>query len=295
MRRSAQLENSIDDLGPPLSQEGEQHGGARLFKDIAACPFRAFARHRLGAKALEDSSLGPSYLERGTTVHKVLQLLWTELESHARLVSMDERELRDLIARKVKMSLAASHGPGRMLEQQRLERLLFKWLQLEASRQPFFVSAQEEERVAAIGGLSVRVRVDRRDQLPDGRAILLDYKTGEVKSTAWDTDRPDEPQLPLYCISAAAPTAGAVIAQIRSRELGFRGLTDGISLPAMKTMKIDPPLPFHAQIDGWKRSLERLAFEYRSGHAKVNPKKDACEHCGLWALCRIRESADDRR
>ena len=68
-------------------------GGASLFKDMAACPFRAFAKHRLGARPLEDTDLGLSYRDRGTTVHKALEFIWRELGSHARLMELAAGEL----------------------------------------------------------------------------------------------------------------------------------------------------------------------------------------------------------
>jgi hypothetical protein len=38
--------------------------------------------------------------------------------------------------------------------------------------------------------------------------------------------------------------------------------------------------------------LEHLAGDFRGGRAEVDPKDKACEHCGLWGLCRIRELQD---
>jgi len=43
-----------------------------MVKDQAACPFRAFAAHRLGAEGLQFPHTGLDALERGTLVHRVL-------------------------------------------------------------------------------------------------------------------------------------------------------------------------------------------------------------------------------
>ena len=110
-----------------------------------------------------------------------------------------------------------------------------EWLEIEKSRDSFTVQATEQERLVSLGGLQVRTRADRVDELPNGREIILDYKTGMVKSTGWEGDRPDEPQLPLYCATSDEPIAGAAFALIRIGELGFRGGTEeGVSLPALK-------------------------------------------------------------
>jgi ATP-dependent helicase/nuclease subunit B len=141
----------------------------------------------------------------------------------------------------------------------------------------------------------VKMRADRVDEIAGGREIILDYKTGQLKSRGWESARPDEPQLPLYCVTNERPVAGAAFAIIRTGELRFRGLTAaGASLPGMAKMYIDPPLPFEAQLDEWRRVLEQLAADYRIGQAQVDPKPGACDNCGLRALCRIREFEHDR-
>jgi ATP-dependent helicase/nuclease subunit B len=291
VRAPTVFEEIADQRGPALVQ-GDSPGGASLFKDMAACPFRAFARHRLGARPLEETDLGLSYRDRGTTVHKALEVIWLELKSHARLMELSPSDLEALIARGADAAVAKlGPGIGRDLEKQRLQRLLPAWLDIEKLRPKFTAAGIEVEREIAIAGLQIRVRADRVDALPDGRQIILDYKTGQLKSRAWEGERPDEPQLPLYCASSEQPVAAAAFAVIRTGELKFRGLGD---LPGMAKMMANPPLPFNAQIEEWRRVLAVLAQDFRAGHAQVDPKPGACDHCGLRALCRIREFENDR-
>jgi ATP-dependent helicase/nuclease subunit B len=295
MRASAVFDDMVDEAGPELVQS-DSTGGASLFKDMAACPFRAFAKHRLGARPLEEADLGLSYRDRGTTVHKALEVIWRELGSRARLIELSVEELESLIARAADAAVAKlGPGIGRDLEKQRLQKLLPDWLNIERARPEFTVAGIEAERLIAIGGLRVNVRADRVDALPDGREIILDYKTGQLKSNAWEGERPDEPQLPLYCVTNERTIAGAAFAVIRVGELRFRGLTSSdVNLPSLKKMSIDPALPFDRQLLEWRRELEHLAENFRAGKAEVDPKKGACENCGLRALCRIREIENDR-
>jgi probable DNA repair protein len=297
MRASVPMDELPDELAPPVAADAaQQPGGASLFKDMAACPFRAFAKHRLGARPLEETDLGLSYKDRGNTVHRALQFIWTELGSHASLMELGAGELQDLVARNVDAALNQLNiGLGRRLEQRRLQNLLSQWLELEKSRAAFVVLKPEEDRVVTLGGLQVRTRVDRIDEVNSGGEIILDYKTGQVKSMGWDTDRPDEPQLPLYCATSERPISGAAFALIRTGELAFRGITENpAALPDIKKMQIERPTSFAAQITEWRRVLENLAANYRAGLATVDPKEGACEHCGLRALCRIREFSNDR-
>ncbi len=281
--------------GPQLAQS-DSTGGASLFKDMAACPFRSFAKHRLGARPLEEADLGLSYRDRGTTVHKALEFIWRELGSRAGLMELGATELEALIDRGADAAVAKlGPGIGRDLEKRRLQKLLSEWLDIEKSRSDFSIGDIEAERVVSVAGLQVQVRADRVDVLPDGREIILDYKTGQLKPRGWEGERPDEPQLPLYCATSDHPVAGAAFAMIRTGELRFRGLTaSDVGLPALSKMPIDPALPFERQVLEWRLVLEHLAEDFRRGKAEVDPKPGACDNCGLRALCRIRELANDR-
>jgi ATP-dependent helicase/nuclease subunit B len=296
IRAAAQMEELSDEMAPAAVVDAKHGGGASLFKDMAACPFRAFAKHRLGARELEDTDLGLNYKDRGTTVHKALEFIWAELGSQARLMALTPDELHDLIVKAAEVAvqkLSVVVGSG--LERRRIERLLAEWLEMEKARPEFVVRKPEEERLVTIGGLQVRTRVDRVDESPDGRQIILDYKTGVVKFGGWDGDRPDEPQLPLYCATSDEPIAGAAFALIHAGDLEFRGLAEpGIAPPGMKRMNMEMPLPFGEQRAEWRRVLEKLAGNFRGGHAEVDPKRGACDYCGLKALCRIRELENDR-
>ena len=299
MRAAIQMEQLRDETAPPVIAEAMQPGGASLFKDMAACPFRAFAKHRLGARPLEGTDLGVNKKDQGNAVHKAMALIWGELGSHTRLMELAPDALRELISRSVANAIQQlGGGIGRGLERRRLEKLLAEWLEIEKGRDWFAVHATEQDHLVSLGGLQIRTRADRVDQLANGREIILDYKTGMLKGTSWEGSRPDEPQLLLYCATSASvePIAGAAFAQIRTGELGFRGLTeDGVSLPALKKMKMDAPLSFAEQREEWRRVLERLAEAYGAGVAEVDPKPGACDLCGLRALCRIREFENDLR
>jgi ATP-dependent helicase/nuclease subunit B len=296
MRASVEMEELRDEIAPPVVAESMQPGGASLFKDMAACPFRAFAKHRLGAKPLEKTDPGVSKKDQGNAVHKTMALIWSELGSLSRLLELTLEEMRELISRSAASAIQQmGSGIGRGLERQRLERLLPQWLEIEKARDVFTVQATEQERLVSLGGLQIRTRADRIDQLPSGGEIILDYKTGMLKWTGWEGDRPDEPQLLLYCATSDEPIAGAAFAVIRIGELAFRGGTeDGVSLPGLKEMRTDAPRSFGEQVEEWRRVLERLAAHFRAGLAEVDPKQGACDLCGLRALCRIREFENDR-
>jgi ATP-dependent helicase/nuclease subunit B len=296
VRAASRFEEIVDAQAPPVAADTLQSGGYAMFKDMAACPFRAFAKRRLAARPLEDPEFGLSYRDRGQGVHEALESIWRELGSRARLLALNPDELQALVRRGIDAALLQlGPGVGRNLERLRLEKRLTAWLEVEKKRDEFTVAGTEVERLVAIGGLQFQTRADRVDELSGGRQIILDYKTGKVVATGWDGDRPDDPQLPLYCATSERPVAGVALVMIRADELVFRGLTgNGATLPDFKRMRLERSLTLDDQIAEWRRVLERLASEFRAGRADVDPKPDACEHCGLRPLCRIREYENGR-
>lgn len=284
-------------------------GGTALFADQAACPFRAFARHRLRAAAPEVPEPGLDARQRGSLVHGALDALWQRLGGLDALHALDDAARARTLADSAEAAVAAwMETPGQRLtprqadvERARLRTLLDGWLAVEAQRGAFQVAAREEERTLAVGGISVRGRVDRLDRLPDGRHVLIDYKTGDTRPDAWWGPRPDEPQLPLYAVTSEQLLAGVVFAQVapaRRRAARFRGVAEAVAgLPGVAEpgrLRLPdgepPPASLDEALGRWRDALEGLARRFLAGAAEVDPKRaDTCRYCELPGLCRIAE------
>ncbi len=298
---SSPMETIQDHRAPPCG-DVPFRAGTSLFKLQAACPFRAFAEVRLAAKAPDQPEPGLSALDRGQLVHGILKRVWEQLRSHQALVTIGEEELTKLVRSQAGAEIRDFSGHRRALrsprfaaiEQERMERVIGQWLLLEKQRQPFTMLEQEEGRRVTLGGLQLTVRTDRVDRLEDGELVILDYKTGECRPSDWDGSRPDEPQLPIYAVTAGAPVAGVFFGRLKTGALGFRGLADSEGIvPDVKVPDDQPPL--EETIEEWRRVLDRLGSEFRSGQAIVDPKDAGrtCRYCALPALCRIRQAADE--
>lgn len=302
------LETLEDFRAPPLAVGTSVRGGATLFKDQAACPFRAFAAHRLGARGLDTTTPGLDAMERGSLVHEILAQIWTQLDGQSALLGLSAERLGDLVAASVDVALKEWAGRrsvtlrGRFaaLERRRLEALCLAWLEQEARRSPFEVDASESDALVTIEGLPVRIRPDRVDRLIGDRYLLVDYKTGDVKLNAWFGDRPDEPQLPLYCTAleqAGDQVAGTAFGVLRVEGTGYLGLADDPSIaPGIETLDTASVAAARLFADWqslkseWRTTLEGLARDFMRGDARVDPKAAAvCRFCGLWSLCRVRE------
>ena len=303
---------TLDDWrAPPLSTANGSvrvSGGAQMFQNQAACPFRAYAIHRLGASGLEEGADGLDARDRGTLAHQALAVLWRDLGSQATLLGLNDAALEQKITGAVKSAVDAlcQARPDIMtdafaaLERTRLAALVTRLATLEKSRAPFEVVACEQVRAPEIAGVQLHARLDRVDQLDDGSQVILDYKTGATHIGGWVGERPDEPQLPLYAVDTGADVSGVAFVQLRAREVAFKGLTrEEEVLPDVGTLSNAKTLSAQAAdwpalLASWRRVLEELARDYLAGHAEVAPKlyPKTCEYCDLSALCRVRELMD---
>jgi len=290
--------------GPP--RHGTARGGSSILKNQALCPFRAFASNRLGATGLETPADGISPKLHGSLMHRVLENFWTEIRSHRALTSLNDDELEVLIRRHVDQVVneersLMDRAEFREVEGNRLARLTFACLELEKAREPFEVVGFEKEMLQEIEGQPIRLVIDRIDHLPDGESVIIDYKTGRVDPKKWFGDRPEDPQLPLYAISAEATPAAIAFAVIRDEECLYRGVvtSEGIfpglpPRPGVHTAGIiEAGQNIQVTIDTWRSTLHRLMAEFLAGNAEIDPKngRKTCinSYCELQPLCRITE------
>lgn len=299
LQSAPRLETVEDHRAPALAGESLR-GGVGLVADQARCPFQALAHHRLQARELSEVTPGLSAMERGTLVHDAARELWERLESQDALNAMDDAALRTLVADSVagviERCFADSPFQRRFLEieRERLEALFMEWLALERRRDAFRVAAVELDTRVMLGGVEFRIRVDRIDELADGRRLILDYKTGRLaKVGEWVDPRMEEPQLPMYALGVDEEVAALALAGIRRGECELRGVGDG--LDGMSSLRPVTELGYGnmgALKAWWGSALGRLVDEHRRGIADVDPKNaQTCRLCDAMSLCRIFERA----
>jgi probable DNA repair protein len=284
-------------------------GGAALLTAQSVCAFKAFATGRLGAATWEAAESGLTASERGRLLHDVLHSVWAgppegirsshELQDIADLPEFVRKHVQTAVARNVPMRIREDM-PSQYLELEaaRLTRLISDWLAYEQKRVEFEVLGTEIDKTLIIAGLSLDLRLDRLDRLNDGSQLVIDYKTGNVSTKAWESDRPEDVQLPLYAgfgIDAGEVPGGLVFAKIRPGDMCFEGKVGDATATLDRSLKgtsslVKYPLELEHLL-GWRDTIERLAQEFLSGRADVNPldSKTSCERCGLQTICRINE------
>jgi probable DNA repair protein len=306
-RRPA-LESWADARMPPIAGAAVERGGARLLELQSACPFRAQAELRLGARALDEPAIGVDASDRGNLVHGALASLWRELGDQASLKRLDAAARRAAAQRAVSAALARARGSADELlrhlldlEADWLEARVLDVIEADLARAPFVVEAIESARVASFGPLRLELRPDRVDRLADNSLAVIDYKTGgNAEVTAWLEERPRQPQLPAYVQAFGPGEVGAVaFVRVRSGDTRYEGVTrdegifPGLKVPGSRGAPrgLDR---WDALLADWRQRIESLASEYAAGVARLAPDPpNACKHCHLGALCRIAETGAD--
>jgi len=274
----------------PLGQAPElvsgtlQSGGMRVLVDQAACPFRAFAMHRLRAREYDAPDIGISPSERGNVAHEALEYFWRDVGSRRELLARSAEELDTAIKSCVSAALDSrlsrrqrntSLERSRALEQERLQLLLAEWLAVERTRPDFEVVEREAPRRVDAGGLHLDLKVDRIDRMPSGKYVVLDYKTSDnLNVDDWDGERPDAPQLPLYAVKSGREVEGVYYAKLVPHDTELLG-HEGEALAC--------------RVPEWTRIVDQLGSSFLRGDAAVDPKYagKSCELCDLHSLCRI--------
>ncbi|MCP3678809.1 MAG: hypothetical protein GY782_00325 [Gammaproteobacteria bacterium] len=302
-----QLEQLQDWQAPAIAADETVGGGTALFKAQAQCPFRAFANYRLRTQPLERITPGLNPRQRGILLHKILELFWHKISSHAELCALDDEALVALLSELIQQAITeqfSHHGLTKRfleLEKTRLLALMKLWLDVEKARPPFTVIAREQWQKIAVKNIAVTIQIDRIDQLADGQQIIIDYKSGASCSVkSWFGERPDDPQLPLYAATQKKKPAAIYFSQVYRNKLRMVGIADkGVQLPGtIPLAKLVESYPgaqgdWRVQCDYWQKIVFELAEQFSRGEARVDPKNGeatcrAC-FCQLAPLCRINE------
>jgi probable DNA repair protein len=282
---AARRTESVADGQAPALATSTPKGGTRILADQSACPFRAFARHRLNAEALEEPVEGLDARARGLLLHTLMKELWTDLKGSDGL----NGEVGPAIDKAASSAVteAGIEEPMAELERKRLAKLAREWLDVERERPPFTVVAMEVKRELRVSGLKLQGRIDRMDRLEAGGHAVIDYKTGNPSPNQWTGERPEDPQLPLYALNAAEPVTVVAFAKLKTGAMRYMGQAERKDL----VPEVRPAKDWNALLEGWKKAIEALGAGFASGDARVDPKKllATCRYCDLQPLCRVHE------
>ena len=300
IRQGANLELVEDALGTGLTQPHIK-GGTGILKNQANCPFKAYATSRLGLKQPRDAKDFLDALDRGNSLHKVLENLMRIYADSDAIKQISTAE----IEKQCRLVLKTHRGlPKSFIENEvwRITDLVQQWLALETQRRPFRVSGIEQNFELDLGGSTFSLKIDRVDQVDD-HEVIIDYKSNSNTVGGALSEPISDPQLPAYAL-LSGKVAGVYFASIKDQKVNVDGIADlcgnlvassskGFSIknPDGKNLNsADGPniqVSWQEKVTQWKLELTELAQDIAMGKADVAPSKGACEYCHLTSLCRI--------
>lgn len=302
------LDQILDCVQFPLIEKENPRGGQSIISNQSSCPFRAFARHRLHAEPLEEFESGLGTKARGTAIHLAMEHVYNTIDSRKTLTELSDEKLNNLIDQAASVAIDYLCRKHRELmtprfqeiEQQRVESLLFRFIELEKQRFDYTVLATEKIYQWQLGQLDLKLKVDRIDTLSDGSLALIDYKTGKTAASTQRLleDRPEDMQLPVYYSVVASqqstPINTVQIAHINVEKIAYSGITATSDFHhASKPFNHDGKnkIDWAELTQSWQRKTELIAKEFVNGVASVAPlnRPGTCQYCGLQALCRVAE------
>ena len=269
------LETLQDSQGPPLLPDEQ------LATDVIQAlllqlqnPCEAFLCARLGAAEPRLPEVLPGAMQLGVLAHSAMAELLPRGSTSQTLAAIDATTVETCLRARAR----SYPYPQTLMEPliANVQARILTWLAHEqALMRDFTVQSAEQILVGEIGGLSVRCRVDRIDEVAGGR-VLIDYKTGARQPVDWQGDwrerAPVSLQMPVYAALyqlLEAPVRGLLLAQlVGPQEAVLRGwlasevaeeFADGIDTWTVESIS-DHLLSMEPQ-------LEELASELRSGHA----------------------------
>ncbi|AEC18628.1 hypothetical protein PT7_0088 [Pusillimonas sp. T7-7] len=299
------LEYIQDEQGPPLQAGHITRGGIAVIDTQARNPLWAFAKYRLGASELANYAELSDQNARGLLLHKAIELVWRMLP--------DQQALRDLHAQGGLQALLEQSAQQaadeclqdygavvRGLETDRTITILQQWLQLEQARDPFRVRDVEQTYSWSHGALQLSLRLDRIDELEDGRLAVIDYKSGGGRLDPrpdWMRERPVGLQLPFYASVLAgedARVAALVLARLHAREVQVKGLADADygfdGLSALADWPMFADCTWEQLMGEWRRIICQMADEYAAGVARNHSlRPDDIQYCDVLPFLRLNE------
>ena len=292
----SRLETRTDPI-PPVEAR-KLRGGIGTLSMQSICPLRAFIESRLIARPLETVRPGFDARQRGIAAHAAVRRLFGNLPDRQELLSWSPEDRTRRIDRSCLLSLrglfgAAENRLGALfeLELARLRSLLAHLMELESTRAPFRVVGVEQAIKVDVGGLEIRGRLDRIDELhSDGSLAVIDYKTGRRNNPSdWLKERPRDLQLPFYAAFLESGVEAVVIAVLNPASPGYKGFWLGGGRFPGRAARLPADFAWPMQRDRWRTQIETLAREYAGGDGRIFRKEVKQAEGGIAPLTRVHE------
>jgi len=284
-----------DDVVPAVMEREKIAGGAYTVQRQLVEPFSAFAVGRLGVSEIAPFEPGIAPSLRGTITHAALDALYAERPDLATLSGWSNEEtsrrIRDAAGFALRRHFVHADPVLRRLlslEEARVRQVLAEFIDFERSRSEFSVVGVEERIEFTHARVELGLRADRIDQLPDGRLLVVDYKTGAVKPLIGSDGDPAEMQLVVYALALDAPVAAIALMFVGGR---------GVEIRAAGDCEWDrtPAELWPDRIGRWKAIAMSAIEAIAAGDGRVNLRQSSDHSRPLNVLSRAEELKREHR
>ena len=247
---------------------------ASAYEDLRKCPYRFFALRQLGLQDESEIDQALGKRDFGNWVHEVLRCFHEALRDDPQAQAAPRAQVLDRIAAQVTASLALPPEeflPFEAAWPQVRDGYLEELARFEAGTGACFHAAETDHEVP-LGAVRLLGRIDRIDRLPDGRRMVMDYKTEGLTGTQARVREPlEDTQLAFYAALLGDDSLRAAYVNV-----GERGETRFIEQAEVMQAR-------DALVQGVLDDLRRIG---EGAELQALGEGRACEYCAARGLCR---------
>ena len=250
-----------------------QQISASAYGDLRACPYRFFAMRQLRLQESDELESELGKRDFGNWLHTLLKIFHEQLKVDAIAHGLQRVDMINRAAELATQELGLSRSeflPFAAAWPQVRDGYL-SWLDKHEAQGAHFAEAEAEKR-QPLGEITLFGRIDRIDRLPDGSALMIDYKTENRTTTAVRIKTPmEDTQLSFY--AALLPDDQLRGAYVNLGERGETSTHEQQDIVAARD----------ALIEGILVDTRRIAD---GAVLAALGEGTACEYCAARGLCR---------
>lgn len=243
------------------------------YEDMRRCPYRFFALRQLKLAEAQELETDLSKRDFGNWMHGTLKRFQDSLQTQPSADFVQRQTLMDVAADQSLLELAFSKAEFLPFTAgwPRVRDGYLRWLASHEANGTHY-SQGEVWHELALGELTLIGKIDRIDRLPDGTAMVIDYKTESATMTAKRVkDDAEDTQLAFYAALLSDDTlAGAYV------NVGEKEITKIYDQPDIVSQR-------DQLIEGILSDMSRLNL---GAPLPAMGEGSACDFCAARGLCR---------
>ena len=246
---------------------------ASSYDDVRQCPYRFFAQRMLGLRPVDELDTEVDKRDFGNWLHAVLKRFHMALALNPTTVEQERTSLLDAAAEAQTQSMGLPEGEFLPFTAAwpALRNGYLDWLETHEAQGAVFDQGEVDCR-QGLGPLTLIGRLDRVDALPDGEAMVIDYKTEALATTRQRVKAPlEDTQMAFYAALLPHDTLRALYLHVGER--------DGtVACEQMEIVQARDAL-----LQGVQDDMQAIA---EGAELPALGEGTACDFCQVRGLCR---------